>query len=221
MSVTIWRLRPLIRFPASYPLTPPLSVVFTLWLSAAWQLNAKHSMRRDDPRRWLGFAALGQTRGLDQLAVQLIQHAVIAPGVEIASDRGDRREVVGQHAPLAPSRRDIEDRIEHVAQMRRARSAGCPARRHQWLDQRPFPRQHRTKLHSTNPIERLNKEVKRRADVVGIFPNEASITRLIGAVLFEQNDEWQTASRYMMVEAFAEIDTEEIDPILSLSTQAA
>ena len=45
--------------------------------------------------------------------------------------------------------------------------------------------------------------------------------RLIGAVLFEQNDEWQTASRYMMVEAFAQIDTEEIDPILSISTKAA
>lgn len=73
----------------------------------------------------------------------------------------------------------------------------------------------------TNPIERLNKEVKRRADVVGIFPNEASIMRLIGAVLFEQNDEWQTASRYMMVEAFAQIDKEEIDPILSITTKAA
>jgi transposase-like protein len=73
----------------------------------------------------------------------------------------------------------------------------------------------------TNPIERLNKEVKRRADVVGIFPNEASILRLIGAVLFEQNDEWQTSSRYMMVEAFARIDTEEIDPILSITTKAA
>ena len=79
-----------------------------------------------------------------------------------------------------------------------------------------FPTQHRTKLHSTNPLERLNKEVKRRADVVGIFPNEASIIRLIGAVLFEQNDKWQTASRYMMVEAFAQIDHEEIDPILSI-----
>ena len=54
-----------------------------------------------------------------------------------------------------------------------------------------FPEQHRAKLHSTNPLERLIKEVKRRADVVGIFPNEDSITRLIGAVLLEQNDEYQ------------------------------
>src|ERR1700756_3709099 len=52
-----------------------------------------------------------------------------------------------------------------------------------------FPGQHRTKLHGTSPLERINKEVKRRADVVGIFPNEAAIVRLIGAVLLEQNDE--------------------------------
>jgi len=95
------------------------------------------------------------------------------------------------------------------------------ASEHDVLAYMSFPRQHRTKLHSTNPIERLNKEVKRRADVVGIFPNEASIMRLIGAVLFEQNDEWQTSSRYMMVEAFARIDKEEIDPILSITTKAA
>jgi hypothetical protein len=68
-----------------------------------------------------------------------------------------------------------------------------------------FPEQHRSKLHSTNPLERLNKEVKRRADVVGIFPNEASIIRLIGAVLLEQNDEWQLQHRYMQVEAMAEL----------------
>ena len=84
-----------------------------------------------------------------------------------------------------------------------------------------FPAQHRTKLHSTNPLERLNKEVKRRADVVGIFPNEESILRLIGAVLFEQNDDWQSQHRYMMVEAFSQIDTAQIDPLLSITTQAA
>ncbi|CAK0743549.1 transposase [Azospirillaceae bacterium] len=68
-----------------------------------------------------------------------------------------------------------------------------------------FPAQHRTKLHSTNVLERLNKEVKRRSDVVGIFPNEQSIIRLIGAVLLEQNDEWQLQNRYMQVEPMAEL----------------
>jgi putative transposase len=68
-----------------------------------------------------------------------------------------------------------------------------------------FPAPHRTKLHSVNPLERLNKEVKRRADVVGIFPNEGSIVRLIGAVLLEQNDEWQLQARYMQVEAMTEM----------------
>ena len=68
-----------------------------------------------------------------------------------------------------------------------------------------FPLQHRSKVHSTNPIERVNKEVKRRADVVGIFPNEASIVRLVGAVLLELNDEWQLQHRYMQTEAMAEL----------------
>jgi transposase-like protein len=67
-----------------------------------------------------------------------------------------------------------------------------------------FPEQHRSKLHSTNRLERLNKEVKRRADVVGIFPCEASIVRLIGAVLLEQNDEWHLQHCYMQVEAMVE-----------------
>ena len=68
-----------------------------------------------------------------------------------------------------------------------------------------FPPAHRTKLHSVNTLERLNKEVKRRADVVGIFPSEAAIIRLIGAVLLEANDEWQLQHRYMGVEALAEL----------------
>lgn len=77
-----------------------------------------------------------------------------------------------------------------------------------------FPAQHRTKLHSTNPLERLNKEVKRRADVVGIFPDEKSIMRLIGAVLMEQNDDWQLQHRYMQLEAMVELlQPTEDDPL--------
>jgi len=63
-----------------------------------------------------------------------------------------------------------------------------------------FPKAHRIQLHSTNPLERLNAEIKRRTDVVGIFPNEAAITRLVGALLLEQNDEWQLQRRYMPLE---------------------
>jgi putative transposase len=67
-----------------------------------------------------------------------------------------------------------------------------------------FPAAHRTKLHSINPLERLNGEIKRRTDVVGIFPNEAAITRLIGALLLEQNDEWAVQrARYMTLETIA------------------
>ncbi|WP_246045576.1 transposase, partial [Rubellimicrobium roseum] len=84
-----------------------------------------------------------------------------------------------------------------------------------------FPSQHRVKLHSTNPLERLNKEVKRRADVVGIFPNEDSIVRLIGAVLLEANDEWQLQHRYMQVEAMAELDAPPGQNPTLISTEAA
>ena len=64
------------------------------------------------------------------------------------------------------------------------------AAEHDVLAYMSFPREHRSRLHSTNPLERLNGEIKRRTKVVGIFPNEAAITRLVGAILAEQNDEW-------------------------------
>ncbi len=63
-----------------------------------------------------------------------------------------------------------------------------------------FPKAHRTQIASTNPLERVNAEIKRRTDVVGIFPNDAAIVRLIGALLLEQNDEWQLQRRYMQFE---------------------
>ncbi len=63
-----------------------------------------------------------------------------------------------------------------------------------------FPKAHRLQIHSTNPLERLNAEIKRRTDVVGIFPNDAAITRLVGAMMLEQNDEWSLQRRYMQLE---------------------
>jgi len=67
-----------------------------------------------------------------------------------------------------------------------------------------FPREHWDKISSTNPIERLNGEIKRRADVVGIFPNDDAIVRLVGAILMEQNDEWTVQrARYMTLETIA------------------
>ena len=82
-----------------------------------------------------------------------------------------------------------------------------------------FPQAHRTKLHSTNPIERLNGEIKRRTDVVGIFPNEAAIRRLVGAILLEQNDEWAVQrGRYMTLETMAGLSD---DPIVKLPAVAA
>ena len=71
---------------------------------------------------------------------------------------------------------------------------------HEVLAYMDFPRAHWLQIHSTNPLERLNAEIKRRTDVVGIFPNDKAVTRLVGAMLLEQSDEWTLQRRYMQLE---------------------
>ena len=81
-----------------------------------------------------------------------------------------------------------------------------------------FPKEHWAQISSTNPLERVNKEIKRRADVIGIFPNDAAVIRLVGALMLEQNDEWAVSRRYMTLETLGSVSH---NPIVSLPAVAA
>ena len=88
------------------------------------------------------------------------------------------------------------------------------AAEHDVLAYKRFPAERHRQLHSTNPLERLNKEIKRRTRVVGIFPNDASIERLVGAMMMEQNDEWAIARRYMTLETMSGVcDDQAVDAV--------
>jgi transposase-like protein len=152
-------------------------------LSASWQKCRVH---------WMRNALAHVPKSQHTMVAAAIRQAFLQLDAEAAHNAW--RHVADQLRPRWPKLAALMDDSEHDV-----------------LAYRAFPTQHRTKLHSTNPLERLNKEVKRRADVVGIFPNEASITRLIGAVLLEQNDEWLLQHRYMQVEGMAELTPPLID----------
>ena len=160
-----------------------LKAAITRILSATWQRCRVHAMRNA-----LAYVPKGQ-------------HTMVAAAI--------------RQAFIQPDHDNAVQTWRHVADQLRARwpklGAFMDNAEADVLAYMAFPAQHRTKLHSTNPLERLNKEVKRRADVVGIFPNEDSIVRLIGAVLLEANDEWQLLSRYMQVEAMAELNPPEVE----------
>ncbi len=121
------------------------------------------------------------------------QHSMIAAAVRTVFTQPDRatageawRHVADHLRPRFPKLAAVRDEAEHDV-----------------LAFMDFPRAHWPKIYSTNPLERLNKAVKRRANVVGIFPNEPSIRRLVGAILLEQNDEWQLQHRYLTLETMA------------------
>jgi len=146
-------------------------------LGATWQRCRVH---------WVRSALAHVPRGQQTMVAAALRQAFLQ--ADQASARQVWRQVADQLRPRWPRLAALMDESEHDV-----------------LAYMGFPAQHRTKLHSTNPLERLNKEVKRRADVVGIFPSEPSIVRLIGAVLLEQNDEWQLRHRYMQLEPMAEL----------------
>jgi putative transposase len=146
-------------------------------LGATWQRCRVH---------WLRNALAHVPKGQQTMVAAALRQAFLQPDQDAA--RQAWRQLADQLRPRWPKLAGLMDASEHDV-----------------LAYLAFPAQHRAKLHSTNPLERLNKEVKRRADVVGIFPNEASILRLLGAVLLEANDEWQTGHRYMQLEGMAEL----------------
>ena len=115
---------------------------------------------------------------------------VVSAVVKTVFAEKDRDQAHARWREVADS---LRDRFRDVAEL-------MDAAEHDVLAYMAFDESLRSKLHSTNPLERVNKEIKRRTNVVGIFPNREAVVRLVGALMLEQNDEWAVSRRYMPVE---------------------
>lgn len=146
-------------------------------LSATWQRCRVHFMRN---------ALAHVPKGQRQMVAALIRTAF----AEIDAERA-----TAQWCDVADRLRDRYPRLAALMDDAKA----------DVLAHMGFPKAHRPQLHSTNPLERLNREIKRRSDTVGIFPNDRAVTRLAGAILMEQSDEWAVQRRYMAVESLAAV----------------
>ena len=168
-----------------------LKAAITKILSATWQRCRVHFMRN---------ALAHATRSGKRMISAFIGTAFAQEDAK--SVKAEWRRVADQLRPKVKKLADLLDEAEEDV-----------------LAYTTFPKDHWTKIYSNNPIERLNGEIKRRTNVVGIFPNEAAIIRLVGAILLEQNDEWAVQrARYMTLETIAPLSNNTIVGLPAVAT---
>jgi len=123
------------------------------------------------------------------------QRAAVAAMIRTIFAQDTKAEAFAQWDKVADALRDRHDKL----------GALMDASREDVLTYMDYPKEHWAQIASTNPLERVNKEIKRRADVVGIFPNDEAVIRLVGALMLEQSDEWAVSRRYFSLESLARL----------------
>jgi putative transposase len=123
------------------------------------------------------------------------QRAAVAAMIRTIFAQDTKAEAFAQWDRVADALRAKHDRL----------GALMDASREDVLAYMDYPKEHWAQIASTNPLERVNKEIKRRADVVGIFPNDEAVIRLVGALMLEQSDEWAVSRRYFSLESLARL----------------